>query len=224
MQKIVADALKRRSLGFDGFKKTSKIRITLILFVFSAQFFSYAQNNNDLDFLVLHSGDKLYGSVEHINLKGVNPRLHKKIRFTSPNGQRKQFRRKDVLAFRVDGITYESFWLSQSSRKFTLLNSKYDIDPKTGELHFLKLITKGNLSHYQMEWWEQGESTLMWMDLLKKERDPFLIRATQGIFGIKKNLLVNYFSNCFDLKTQIEQEEFKDVYQIVDFYNRNCAN
>lgn len=183
-----------------------------------------AQSSNTLDYLVLNFGDTLYGTVKHINDRGVTPEYYKKIRLTDAYNKKKKYKRKDVSAFRVNNITYEGFWLNQSSQKIVFLNPKYDIDPQNGEKYFLRVISKGKLSHYELEWWEQGESTLMWMDLLKKEKDPFFIRGTQGLLGLKRQLLVSYFANCPDLKEQIKKRQLNKIRQVVDFYNSHCIH
>ncbi len=209
---------------FDRLNKTSKTLFILTLLIFWIQSISIAQNSKTMDFLVWNSGDSLFGAVEHINLKGVSSRFYKKIRLTDTRRKPKRFNRKDVIAFQVNGEIYESFWIYQSSEKISLINPKYVIGAQIGEQYFLKLISKGKLSHYQMEWWEQGESSLMQMDLLRKENDHFFIRATQGIFGLKTKVLINYFTNCPELQKQIEKRQFKEVGPIVDFYNSNCFN
>lgn len=197
---------------------------TFILLMFCVYATSFAQNGNATDLLVLNTGDTLYGNVEYINLKGVNPEFYKKIRITDENRKKRQFKQKDVSAFKADGKIYESYWLSQSSDKIVLVNPKYDIDPQNGTQYFLRLIRKGELSHYQWEWWEQGESTSMWMDLLRKKEDQFFIRATQGLLGLKKKVLADYFMNCPELKEKIEKKELNEVWQLVDFYNDNCEH
>tara|TARA_R110002049_G_scaffold109815_2_gene258783 strand:- start:855 stop:1460 length:606 start_codon:yes stop_codon:yes gene_type:complete len=194
--------------------------LTTLLFLFT-QTFLVAQISNTSDYLVI-SGDTLYGNIKHINENGANPKYYKKIRLTETNGNQKKHKKTDVSAFRVNGVNYEGFWLNQSSEKMVFINPRYDINPQNGERYFLREISKGKLSHYHLEWFEQGESRLMWMDLLKKEEDPFFIRATQGLFGLKKKVLINYFQNCPDLKEQIEQKQLNSVEQVVDFYNNYC--
>jgi hypothetical protein len=71
---------------------------------------------------------------------------------------------------------------------------------------------------------EQGDAALMYMDLLKKEGDAFFIRATQGLLGLKRKALINYFSNCQDLREQIERKQLSEVWQVVNFYNENCIH
>ncbi|TLP80224.1 hypothetical protein [Maribacter sp. ACAM166] len=197
--------------------------ITTILLL-SAQTFLVAQTSKSSDYIVLNFGDTLYGNVTHIDQRGVNPKLYKKIRLTNSDNKQKKYKRKDVSAFRVNNTSYEGFWLSQSSQKIVFLNPKYDINPQSGEKYFLKVLSKGKLSHYALEWWQQGDSSVWRMDLFKKEEDQFFIRATQGILGLKRKVLVKYFSNCLDLKEQIKQKQLSKVSQVVDFYKNNCIN
>ncbi|MDX1349238.1 MAG: hypothetical protein R3279_03260 [Putridiphycobacter sp.] len=199
-------------------------RLIILLVLFSgAEQKVVAQNTATTDFLVLITGDTLYGDVEHIHEKGVHPYFYKKIRLTMASGKRKKFKSALVASFKNDGSVYESFWLSQSADMSTLFSSRYNIDPINGKQHFLKVITKGKLSHYHLEWFEQGDAALNYMDLVKKEEQSYFLRATQGIFGIKSKLLLSYFSNCPDLRQKIEGKQFKKVEQIVDFYNHHCA-
>ena len=174
------------------------------------------------DFVILHSGDTLYGTVRYINDGAVSPKLYKKIRWKDARGRGKKISRKNIRAFRVQGDVFESFYLRQYSRKITLVNPRYDISPQKGQHHFLKLVEKGRLSHYQLEWIEQGESALSAMDLFKKESDTFFIRATQGLLGLKRQVLTNYFADCPALATQIGDKQINNLQEIVDFYNKNC--
>lgn len=181
-----------------------------------------AQDSDAQDYLVLNMGDTLYGNVKHIDERGAMRKYYKKIRLTDRYGKQKKYKRKDVSAFSVNNARYEGFWLHQSSQKIILVNPKYDIDQKNGEKHFLKVMSKGKLSHYQLEWFEQGEALLMGMDLLRKEEDPFFIRATQGLLGLKRKVLLDYFFECTKLKEQIKERQLNEVREVVDFYHNHC--
>lgn len=201
----------------------TRIKFALIAFLFTfIQSISLAQRAREIDYIVLVSGDTLIGEVVHLNKKGFSPRYLKKIRYTDSNRKNYKINRKDISTFKIDDVIYDSFWLSRSSRKFTLDNPIYTINYKTGKHYFLRLMKSRDLSHYQLEWWEQGESTPMSMDLLKKENDQFLIRATQGIFGLKRNTLTQYFSECVELSSGIKQRKFNTLDEIIDIYNAGC--
>ncbi|MFT4772325.1 MAG: hypothetical protein ACI9CP_001959 [Cryomorphaceae bacterium] len=176
------------------------------------------------DYLIPNVGDTLYGKVEHIDRRGASPEYYKKIRVTNAKGKRKKYKRVDLESFRVDNVRYEGFWLSQFSNKIVLFNPKYSIDRENGERYFLRVMSTGHLSHYLMEWYEQGDSMRMKMDLLKKQEDEFFIRATQGVLGLKKKALIKYFQECPELSKKIEQKELKQVVEVIDFYNSHCAD
>lgn len=197
--------------------------ITIIIFL-SYSISSIAQAEKTSDYLVLNSGDTLYGNVKHIDERGVSLEFYKKIRFKSEDGKKKKYKREKVIAFKADNINYEGFWLNQTSSGIMLLNPRYDIDSRNGELYFLKVVSKGKLSHYELEWFEQGESTLWGMDLLKKEEDSYFIRATQGLLGLKRKTLANFFLDCPRLAEKIKQKQFKNISQIIGFYHSDCVD
>ncbi|WPP49687.1 hypothetical protein [Catalinimonas niigatensis] len=203
--------------------RTNKTLLAFItLCLFSLQTSLSAQDSDAQDYLVLNMGDTLYGNIKHIDESGTIRKYYKKIRFTDRYGKQKKYKRKEVSAFSVNNTHYEGFWLNQSSQKIILVNPRYDIDAKNGEQYFLKVMRKGKLSHYQLEWFEQGESLLSGMDLLKKEGDPFFIRATQGLLGLKRKVLLDYFSDCAKLQEQIKERQLNEVGQVVDFYHTHC--
>jgi len=183
----------------------------------------YAQNNTTEDYIILRTGDTIVGTIKHIDESGISSKYYKKIRVINARDRQKKYKRKDVSKFKSNGYTYEAFWLNQSSDKIVLFNPRYYIDSQEGELHFLKIITEGALNHYELEWFEQGESGINWMDLLKKEDDQFLLRASQGLFGLKRKVLKNYFRDCPKLIEQINNKQLNNVAAVVDFYNNQCG-
>lgn len=207
--------------------KSATMNIKNLLFFtilyLSTQPLLFSQFEAVSDYLVLNTGDTLLGEVEHVDERGASPEYFRKIRFTNTNGKRFKYRRENVSAFRISHVDYEGFWLSQSSEKIVLVNPRYDITSQEGEQYFLRLIKKGPLSHYHLEWYDQGDAGLNWMDLLRKKGDPFFIRATQGILGLKRKVLTYYFQDCPDIRQQIQLKQLNEVEQVVDFYNSSCV-
>ncbi len=196
--------------------------IVLFLMIFFLGGHLLAQNRVLSDFIVLYNNDTLFGKVEYIDERGAGRDFYKKIRLTDPEGKRTKYKRKNIAEFRVNGSQYKSFWLiqpEQSSLALRLLNPQYNIDPEIGKQEFLKLVSSGKLSWYELEWFDQGNSVLCSMSLLKKEDDSFLIRADQGILGLKKKVLTDYFFDCPMLQDRISQKHFTTVKEVVTFYN-----
>jgi hypothetical protein len=50
-----------------------------------------------------------------------------------------------------------------------------------------------------------------------------MVRITQGILGLKRNRLMEYFQDCWDLVEAIREKQLNEIYEVYDFYNNNCA-
>ena len=183
----------------------------------------HAQDQSELDYIILNNDDTLFGQVSYIDESGSNREFYKKVRLQTVDGKRIKYKREDIAAFRTDGQYYEGFSLSMNTQKGTFFNARYDLDSKNGEYHFFKVVSKGTISHYKLEWFEQGEALLMDMSLLKKEGETYFIRADQGLLGLKKQALLSYFHDCPRLQTEIKEQQLNEVWEVVDFYNHSCA-
>jgi hypothetical protein len=220
LQKIKESLHDILSLKMNPFKQ---ILLCLPFVLLLLQTPLFAQPREQLDYLVLNSGDTLYGEVKHIDERGVHREFYKKIRLTTIAGKKKKYKREDIVSFRSANSHYESFWLHQTSQKIMLVNSRYDIDIKHGEQYFLRVMSKGKLSHYALEWFEQGDAALWSMSLLKKETDTFFMRADQGLISLKRKVLFSYFSDCPALQEKIKQKQVNSVHEVLDFYNETCV-
>ena len=60
-----------------------------------------------------------------------------------------------------------------------------------------------------------------YIDYFKRKDDDYMVRVTQGIFGLKKKRLAEYFKDCPELVQKIEFKELKRPFEIAQFYN-NC--
>lgn len=181
-------------------------------------------NDKPLDNIVLVTGDTLYGKVDYFKEQYVFSEFYKKIRLTDTNGRKRKFKRKKVLSYRVDGYDYESFKLDAETKLFRndrYLDTKYYIDPN-GVQHFLKVITKGKLSLYKLEWIDHDNNGLRSVDLIKKAHDKSFIPANRMLGRVAKKTVSRYLSDCPEIEKKVIEKEFKYVSQVVDFYNENC--
>lgn len=183
----------------------------------------FAQKAQLTDYIVLHNNDTIYGKVHYINEHSVPRKFYKKLRITTADGKKKKFKRKDIAAFRVENRVYQSFWLTESTEGIGLFNMNFNLDQQRGKHHFLRVIETGPLGHYELEWFEQGNAALHAMALLKKESAAYFIRADQGIFGLKAKTVQQYVSDCTGLIEAIKTKKVEAVWQVVDFYNTQCA-
>ncbi|MEM6516711.1 MAG: hypothetical protein AAF688_11055 [Bacteroidota bacterium] len=181
--------------------------------------------NDQSGYLVLNTNDTIYGKVVYIKEGGFgSDKFFNKIRLTDVNGKTKKFRRNKVKAFRSDGFVYEGFLLRSESMLLQTgdpLSMAYYPDSRKGEQHFLRIVTKGQLSHYRLEWFD--DDNVMWStSLFKKREDPYFVRVEQGLLGLKSKFLAKYFFDCPKLQEAIKQKVVNGASEVVEFYNANC--
>lgn len=181
-----------------------------------------SQESHTRDHITLLNGETIYGEIVFMEQRNWSTQYLKKIRVKTTEGKRKKYHTDKVASFTANGADFEIFRLEQSANLFSSDHARFQIDRKNGDVYILKRITKGALSHYTFDWWEQGESLQMSMDLFRKEGDPFFVRATQGLLGLKRKLLANYFSDCPDLVEKIRDKSLKNADEVATYYNVNC--
>ena len=181
-------------------------------------------NKEILDHIVLVKGDTLYGKVDYFKEGFAYSEFYRKIRLTDTNGRKKKFKREKVLSYRVNGYEYESYRLDEETKLFKngrLFDSRYYIDAN-GIQHFLKVKSKGKLSHYELEWIDYDNNDLESTSLIKKVEDKFFIPAETWLSQISKKVVIDYLSDCPEIKKKITGNDLKYVFQVVDFYNEHC--
>lgn len=71
-----------------------------------------------------------------------------------------------------------------------------------------------------MEYDDQESGYFDAVDLFKRDNETDLVRATQGIFGLKRKLLSAYLYDCQELVSKINSRDIRDPAEAVNFYNR----
>ncbi len=156
------------------------------------------QRNFDDGYVITNKNDTLYGQVSD-RKSGPFGGIYGDVRFRGERGKRK-YRPKDIKEYKIGKTIFRSEVLDD-------------------EIVFLKLKAEGAVTHYVFELQEQGEEMILDIDYLVKNDDSHLVRATQGIFGLKRKRLALYFNDCPQLVEKIQNKEFKYVFEVVDFYN-----
>lgn len=176
---------------------SGRILIAPILLVFSTNIAVFGQEDYRDGYIVSVKNDTLFGQVSNFRL-GPFGGLNARIKFKG-KGLKRKFVAKDLRGYKKGDSLYRSM----------LLNGKPE---------FLRLISEGAVSYYKYDFQEQGEQLVLDIDYLQKGNSP-LIRATQGIFGLKRKRLASLFSDCPELVEKILNKEYDYVFEIVDFYN-----
>ena len=177
----------------------------------------YAQGNYVPGYVILENNDTLYGKIKDRN--NFSGEIFQKIKFKQKGQRRKKYTARDILGYNNGVHNFKSLWYHEESE---FLRSTYSADPRFGEKVFLIVYSEGPLSVYGKEFMDDssyGDS----FPLFKRAKDNYYVRATQGIFGLKKKNLARYFSYCPSLVLKIQERELKRTFEVADYYNSNCA-
>ncbi|MEM7109331.1 MAG: hypothetical protein AAF519_13990 [Bacteroidota bacterium] len=176
-----------------------------------------AQNGYLSGYIVLNEGDTLFGKLKDRDVD--RGRLLNTIRFKQKGKRVKKYSAYDLLSYRVDRVIFESKWYEEKAEFF---NFQYLNRYGVGEKVFLRVNSKGKLSCYTKELIDD-DSDFDGFELFQKEGDDFFIRANQGLFGLKKKKLANYFTDCPQLVQKIDSGEIKNTWEVTSFFNMKCS-
>ena len=196
------------------------VRIIQLLTVFLFITISlYGQKDFENGYVVNLKNDTLYGKIKD-RKHGSFPKIYKKIRFKEEGSHfKKKYSPNQIMGYKAGERVYESIGIERESH---LLRTLYLIT-STRQKSFLRLVHKGNLSYYHWEYIDNEFNSLDYIPLFHKEGTTEMVRATQGILGLKKKVLSEYFSDCPELVEKIEKKEIKTPEDIMELYWYLCG-
>ena len=184
-----------------------------LIFFFGLPFESIAQDDYQEGYVVTNANDTLYGMVRD-RKTGAFGKLYKKIKFKGKRGK-SRYAPKEIKSYKIGDITFESMPLISAGHFFDV---EYEVSPR-GDFQFLKVVEKGYLSYYQLEYEDSDSGYVDNTAFFKKENGNILVRVNQGIFGLKRKKLAAFFIDCPELAERIRTKQIKDAMEIIHFYN-----
>jgi hypothetical protein len=175
-----------------------KFILILLTVVFGETNALLAQEDYQDGYVVTVKNDTLFGCVSD-RREGPFGGIHEKIKLKG-KGLKKRFAPKRIRSYKKGDSLYRTMFLD-------------------GEYEFLRVVSEGPVSHYAFELQEQGEQLVLDIAYLRKENSSTLQRADQGIFGLKRKRLSQFFADCPPLVEKIQNKELKQVFEVVNFYN-----
>lgn len=170
-------------------------------------------------YVVLLNGDTLTGKVMDRDESAFGGLLQK-IKFRPEKGWRKKYKPSQISAYKRGDELFRTIWLSNENQFF---KQYYYSEPGRGEQVFVKVIYSGSLDLYHREWTDEDNSNIEFLPLIKKPGTTQLVRATQGIFGLKRKRLAEYFFECPALSTAIIGKEIANVEELIQRYEQACV-
>lgn len=172
-------------------------------------------------YIITMEGDTISGLVKDRST-GTFFDLYSRIRFKQENALfRKKYSPDIILAYACDHGVYEAFPLREES---FFMKIRYYVDENNPRV-FLRVISKSeSLAYYHQEYIEYESNYLDYIPLLYKIGSGEMLRATQGIFGLKRKRLIEYFGDCPLLVEAIQEKAVNDINEVYQFYQNNCLH
>jgi hypothetical protein len=70
---------------------------------------------------------------------------------------------------------------------------------------------------------DDESSYLDYIPLFYREGSDEMVRVTQGVLGLKRNRLMEYFQDCPELVRAIDNRELNEIDEVYYFYLERCS-
>jgi len=186
------------------------ILLVLLALPLHAQKKGYARG-----YIITHEGETVEGWVKDRST-GTFMELYTKVRFKpADGGLARRYSPDEILAYGTDNQHFESLPIYEESAFFQFRYYLHDNYKRS----FLKLIARDqDLSYYHWEYVDGDSNYLDFVPLFCREGSNEMVRVTQGILGLKRKRLIEYFQDCPDLVMAIYEREVDEIWEVYDFY------
>ena len=172
-------------------------------------------------YVVTLEGDTLKGQVKD---RSAEPfvELYQRIRFRpeEKKGKRK-YGPAQIRGYAAGGRVYESLPLWEETAFFRF---RYYLDPQADPT-FLQVIRRdGPLTWYHQEFVYDDNDYLDFYPLFHRQGSHEMVRVTQGILGLKKKRLMEYFQDCPSLVNALSGDQLSTVKEVYEFYLDSCVS
>lgn len=173
------------------------------------QQFNYKQGS-----LTLKNGTILHGEVANIK-HGFRDELLDRVRIkSSGKGLAKKYHPSKILGYSMGDRQFVSWRVKRNN---TLLKEMYNLH--TGnEYKIFELQKEGHVSIY-LEYFHDEDLHIRSVPYFLKKDELLMVRATQGLFGLKQKLLSDYFVDCPPLIELIDEKKITTPEEAATFYN-----
>jgi hypothetical protein len=196
------------------------IRTILLLFLILPGTVLSARGKFRPGYIITRENDTLYGLVKD-RTDAPFEKIYKKVRFRCGSIFTKKYNPENISGYMAGERLYESVWIDERT---DLLRTSYLSIPGKGEKRFIRVLLQDELSYYELEYLDHDSGIIDSFPLFKRMNEGHFIRVTQGLLGLRKNRLREYFDDCPKLIEKIETGELRAPLEIAAFYNQDCKN
>ena len=191
-----------------------------VLFSFVFLVLSAQKKGYERGYIITLDGDTIQGQVKDRSDPFAD--LYSRIRFI-PKGKRSRdkYGPWEILGYGLGGREYESVRFREESAFFSL---RYFTDAQAPRT-FLRVIHRdGPLTYYHREFIYDDNFELDFFPLIHREGEEEMVRVTQGILGLKRERLMEYFRDCEALVEALSTKELKEADEVYTFYLDHCMH
>jgi hypothetical protein len=194
--------------------------ILFILFAFTIIQIHAQKKGSSPGYIINLEGDIVEGWVKDRS-SGTFFELYKRIRF-KPEGSllNKKYSPDEILGYGQNDQHFESVPLYEETAFFKF---RYYVHEDYDRI-FLKVVSmNADLTYFHWEYVDSESNYLDYTPLFYREGSDEMVRVTQGIRGLKRKRLIEYFWDCPELVKAIEKKELNEIDEVYNFYLEHCA-
>jgi hypothetical protein len=199
------------------------VKAYLLFFVFFLAHIPLQANNRNYTqgYIITNEGDTLYGQVMD-RTTGSFPKLHAAIRFKSEDFLfKKRYYPDEILGYACGDQHYDSMLLREESAFFKF---RYPVNEGAKRV-YLKVVLKNEaLTYYQWEYVDADNGYLDCIPLFYRTGSDEMVRVTQGVLGLKRKRLMEYFGDCPDMIAAMESKALNETSDVYSFYLDRCMD
>ncbi|MCC5922353.1 MAG: hypothetical protein JJT77_01095 [Crocinitomicaceae bacterium] len=156
----------------------------------------------------------LHGEVANIK-HGFRGKILTRIRIKLPGKCfTKNYHPRKILGFSMGNRQFVSWRVKRNNNLFREI---YTIHAGK-QYQIFELHKEGHLSIY-LKYFIDEDLHIRSVPFFLKKDEILLVRATQGIFGLKQNMLSDYFADCPPLIKLIRERKITTPEEVAIFYN-----
>jgi len=201
-------------------QKPIRRHMLLILFAFMiipthAQKKGYSQG-----YIINSEGKTIEGWVKDRS-SGSFLDLYTQIRFKPDNvAFRRKYSPAEILGYGLNNQHFESVPLFEETAFFKF---RYYIHDNYDRV-FLKVVASNDdLTYFHWEYVDSESNYLDYIPLFYRNGSDEMVRVTQGVLGLKRKRLIEYFLDCPELVQAIEKKKLNEINEVYDFYVEHCV-
>ena len=178
------------------------------------------KNGYSRGYIINSEGETIEGQVKDRS-SGTFIELYKRIRFKPDNAPfKKKYSPDEILGYGINDQHFESVPIYEETAFFRF---RYYLDESYDRV-FLKVISwNADLTYFHWEYVDSDSNYLDYTPLFFRNGSNEMVRVTQGVLGLKRKRLSEYFWDCPTLVQSIEKKELNEIYEVYDFYLERCA-